>query len=295
MRPIRRAGPVDVAKLVFVGALWGASFILMAMALESFGPISIAAWRIALAAVVLLLVCALTGRKLPRDPADWRRMLFIGMLNSALPFILISWGLQYISSAESALLLATATFASLVLSHFVSADERINAARALGVFVGFCGVAVLVLQDLLSYGLGGIRGQLAVIGAGFSYAVSSVMSRRISHLPSLPAAAGILATGTCYMLPLAFWLETPVNPDAAAVALAALVALGLFATGLANVIRLSIIRHNGAVFMSQVGYLVPLFGVLWAWLFLSEDIGMSTLVALGAILVGILVTRRGTT
>lgn len=294
MQPIRRAGALDVGKLLFVGALWGLSFILMSVALKSFGPISIAAWRITLASFVLLVVCFASGRALPRDPADWRRMLFIGMLNSALPFFLISWGLQFISSAESALLLATGTFCSLVLSHFVSADERINSARAIGVFVGFCGVAMLVLGDLLAEGLGGIRGQLAVMGAGVSYAISSVLSRRISHLSSLPAAAGILATGTCYMIPLALWLERPLNPGAAPDALLALVMLGIFATGLANVIRLSIIRHNGAVFMSQVGYLVPLFGVFWAWLLQAERITPATWLALGAIVVGIVITRRGT-
>ena len=295
MQPIRRAGALDVGKLFFVGALWGLSFILMAVALKSFGPVSIAAWRIVLATVVLLAVCFATGRSLPADPSDWRKMLFIGMLNSALPFFLISWGLQFVSSAESALLLATGTFCSLIPSHFVSPDERINPARALGVFVGFCGVAVLVLGDLLAEGLGGIRGQLAVMGAGVSYAVSSVMSRRISHLPSLPAATGILATASCYMLPLAFWLEQPLNLSAETDALLAIVTLGVLATGLAYVIRLNIIRHNGAVFMSQVGYLVPLFGVLWAWLLLSERISFETWLALGAILVGIVITRRGTT
>ena len=294
VQAIRTASAFDVGKLLFVGALWGLSFILMSLALESFGPVSIAAWRITLAALVLLIVCLATGRKLPGDPEDWRKMLVIGALNSALPFFLISWGLQFISSAESALLLATGTFCSLILSHFITTDERINRARAMGVFLGFCGVAMLVLDDLVDRGFGGIRGQLAVMGAGISYAVSSVMSRRISHLPSLPAATGILATGACYMLPLAFWLEQPFNAEANSTALLALLALGVFATGLAYVIRLNIIRYNGAVFMSQVGYLVPLFGVFWAWLLLSEAISLRTLLALGAICLGIVITRRGT-
>ena len=294
VHPIRAATALDVGKLVFVGALWGLSFILMSLALDAFGPISIAAWRITLASAVLLAVCLATGRSLPRDPLDWWKMGVIGALNSALPFFLISWGLQTVSSAESALLLASGTFCSLILSHFVTSDERINLARTVGVLVGFCGVSILVLDDLSAHGVGGIRGQLAIIGAGVSYAVSSVMSRRISHLPSLPAAAGILTTGTCYMLPLALWLEQPLNINADGTALVALVVLGVFATGLAYVIRLNIIRHNGAVFMSQVGYLVPLFGVLWAWLLLSEDVTLKTLFALSAILLGIVITRRGT-
>ena len=242
--------------------------------------------------LVLLLFCAVSGRGLPRDPRDWAKMVTIGALNSALPFFLISWGLQSVSVAESALLLATGSFASLIISHFVSTDERINLARAVGVFIGFLGVLVLVISELLEAGPGGIKGQAAVIGAGLSYSISSVMTRRIAHLPSVPATTAILLSASIYMLPLAFILEHPVNLEATPTAIFSIVMLGVVATAFAYVVRLSIIRNNGAVFMAQVGYLVPVFGVLWSWLFLSEALEFKTLIALGTILLGIAVTRH---
>ena len=290
---LRKASVFDVSKLLFVGALWGASFIFMSMALHSYGPISIAAWRIMLAALVLLLVCFFSGQVLPDNREDWKKLTVIGFLNSALPFFLISWGLQFISSAEAAVLMAAGTFSALILSHFFSADERINPARALGVLVGFCGVLVLVISALIDTGLGTFKGQLAVMLAGVSYASSSVMARRIVHIPSLPAAAGILLSASTYMMFLAWLFEQPFTLHADSSAMAAVIFLGVFSTALAMAIRLNIIRHNGAVFMSQVGYLVPLFGVFWSWLLLAEAIGQNTLMALAIILLGITITRSG--
>ena len=291
---IRRATHLDVAKLVFVGAIWGASFIFIALALKSFGPITVAAGRISLAAVVLLVISFAAGYRLKYSLADWRKMILIGSLNSGLPFFLISWGMQFISSAEAAILMASGTFFALILSHFASSDERFNTNRVIGVSVGFCGVILLVIHDLIFSESGSLKGQIAMILAGLSYASSSVLSRRISHIPALPASASILSCTSIYMLSLAFFFEGPIHSDPEPMAVLALVALGVLGTAIAYVIRLQIIANNGAVFMSQIGYLVPLFAVIWSWLFLSEAIGVATVAALVAILLGIAITRRGT-
>ncbi len=294
MREIRRARTLDVVKLLFVGALWGASFILIAIALRSYGPISVAAGRILLATIVLTSIGVVMGYRFPSSLKDWKKMWLIGILNSALPFFLISWGMQYISSAESALLMASGTFCALILSHFVSPDERINMARGIGVSIGFCGVLVLVISELVQTGMGRLAGQGAVIAAGLSYASSSVLSRRISHIPSLPASACILATASVYMVPIALWWEQPLSSEVQRSSLIAMVVLGVMSTALAYVIRFNIIKTNGAVFMAQVGYLVPLFGVIWSWIFFTESISLNTLAALFTILLGIAVTRKGT-
>jgi drug/metabolite transporter (DMT)-like permease len=73
----------------------------------------------------------------------------------------------------------------------------------------------------------------------------------------------------------------------------ALIYLGVVATALAMTLRFFIIRANGAVFMSMVGYLVPLFGVLWSGLYFADAINLQTLLSLGLILLGIAITRKG--
>ena len=174
LNPIRRPTLFDVARLFFVGAIWGGAFIFIALALTDFGPISIATWRVSLGAVVLVIIAVMVGQKFPRGLRNWRNVLVVGCLNSAVPFFLISWGQQFISSAETALLMAMGTFFGLVVSHFSSHDERINLSRALGVSIGFIGVLVLVLWDMIESGLGNLGGVIvAALGLGAAEQFSS--------------------------------------------------------------------------------------------------------------------------
>jgi len=290
---IRHPTLPDVAKLTFVGAIWGGAFIFVTIALNDFGPVSIATWRVSLGAIVMLFIAMLIGQKFPRGLRNWRNIFVVGCLNSAVPFFLISWGQQFISSAESALLMAMGTFFSLLISHFTSHDERINRSRALGVTIGFLGVLVLVLWDMIESGLGSLHGQLAVMIAGCSYATSSVVSRRLTHLPMISTSASTMLSACLYMVPLALLLETPLPDNVDNSSLVALVYLGVVATALGMTVRFFIIRANGAVFMSLVGYLVPLFGVIWSGLYFADAIKLQTLISLSLIMLGIAITRRG--
>jgi drug/metabolite transporter (DMT)-like permease len=293
LNPIRRPSLFDVGRLFFVGAIWGGAFIFIALALTDFGPISIATWRVSLGAAVLLIIALTVGQKFPRGSRNWRTICVVGCLNSAVPFFLISWGQQFISSAETALLMAMGTFFGLVVSHFSSHDERINVSRALGVSIGFVGVLVLVLWDMIESGLGNLSGQLAVMIAGCSYATSSIVSRRLTHLPMISTSAATMLSASLYMVPLAFLLEEPFPATVNRSSLFALIYLGVVATALAMTLRFFIIRANGAVFMSMVGYLVPVFGVLWSGLYFTDAINLQTLLSLGLILLGIAITRKG--
>lgn len=293
MRAIRRPTSFDVARLFFVGSIWGGAFVFVSVALDDFGPVSIAAWRVALGASVLAVITLLIGQKFPTGLRNWRNICVVGCLNSAVPFFLISWGQQLISSAESALLMAVGSFFALFLSHFSSVDERINKHRALGVTVGFSGVLVLVFWELLEQGTGGLVGQVAVITAGCSYATSAVISRRLTHLPMVSTSAGTMLSASVYMVPLAFVLEDPLPGQVSGASVFALVYLGVVATAMAMTVRFFIIRANGAVFMSLVGYLVPLFGVIWSSLFFEDAVKIQTILSLVLILLGIALTRRG--
>jgi drug/metabolite transporter (DMT)-like permease len=290
---IRRPTFFDLSRLLFVGAIWGGAFIFIAVALAEFGPVSIAGWRVSLGAVVLLVIALAVRQPFPRGVKLWRKIFIVGCLNSAIPFFLISWGQQFISSAESALLMAMGTFFALFVSHFTSTDERINRARALGVSVGFIGVLVLVFWDISSAGLGALTGQLAVMLAGCSYATSSVVSRRLTHLPMISTSAATMLSASLYMVPLAFLLEDPLPDRVDDTSLLAIAYLGIVATALAMTLRFFIIRANGAVFMSLVGYLVPLFGVLWSGFYFADAIQPQTLLSLALILLGIAITRKG--
>ncbi|MCP4471960.1 MAG: DMT family transporter [Gammaproteobacteria bacterium] len=122
---LRRPTFYDVVRLVFVGAIWGGAFLFVSIALEDFEPISIATWRVVLGASVLIVIALLIGQKIPGGVRNWRFIFIVGFLNSAAPFFLISWGQQFISSAESALLVAVGTFVSLLLVLHSSDMDRL--------------------------------------------------------------------------------------------------------------------------------------------------------------------------
>ena len=128
--------------------------------------------------------------------------------------------------------------------------------------------------------------------AGCSYATSSILARRVTHLPPLTTGASSIATASLYMVPLAFVLENPIPASVSTATVVSIVYLGVLATALGMVIRLFIIRFNGSVFTSQVGYLVPVFGVFWSWLYFSDAIALTTWISLTLILVGIAIIRK---
>jgi len=129
--------------------------------------------------------------------------------------------------------------------------------------------------------------------AGCSYATSSIVSRRLTHLPMISTSAATLLSARLHMIPLAFLLEDTLPDEVAQTSLFALAYLGVVATAIAMTLRFFIIRANGAVFMSMVGYLVPLFGVLCSTLYFADAINLQTLLALALILIGIALTRKG--
>ena len=270
--------------------LWGASFVFIEISLRHTGPLSLAAWRLLVGFVALLLVAVIRHERLEVRPAEWGLITVVGLLNSALPFALISWGQQFTNSAKAALLMATASFFALFVSHWTSTDERINRARVIGLGIGFGGVCLLFIDDLR--GGDQLGGQLAIILAAWCYATAAVCARRLTHLPSTALTCATLACGCLIVWPFALWLERPFAPIDPQGWLA-LLYLGGIATALCFVIRFTIIRANGAVFMSQVGYLIPLFGVLLSNLMLGQTITWQIAGALVMVLAGIGVTRLG--
>jgi drug/metabolite transporter (DMT)-like permease len=293
MTAIRPPTLTDTLRLWALGAIWGSSFLFTEVALQSLPPLSVAAGRIALATLVILGVALALGQPLPRGRGVWLAIAGTGLFGSALPFGLISWGQTEVGAGLAAILMGSGPFAALALSHVFTRDDRFSPAKLAGLSIGFAGVAVLVGGDALSGG-GRLPQQAAIVAAAFCYAAGGVITRRISHLPTQMAAGTILLCATAFTLPLALWVDRPWRHGLEAEALGAVIYLGLASTGLASLLRFQVIRDAGATFMAQVNYLVPLFGVFWAWLFLSQSPPLNAWAALALILVGIHVTRRDT-
>jgi drug/metabolite transporter (DMT)-like permease len=292
MQQIRHPTTTDTGKLFLLGAIWGSAFLCIDIAVADFPPITIAATRVLIAAIVLGTLSRLAGQNRPRDPRTLLLLLFIGFLNSALPFVLISWGQQYIPGGQSAVLMATGPIVALLLSHYMTADDRFSIDKAGGIVLGFSGVIVLVGADVLGGHQRPVFGQLAVMSAAACYAISAVITRHVAHVPPLMNSAIVLGTAALYMVPLALAVDHPWELQPSYAASLTLLFLGLVPTALAYLLRFQIVQFVGATFMSQVSYLVPLFAVFWGWLFLDQVPLRRSWVALALILTGVYISRR---
>ena len=283
----------DHLRLLTAAAIWGSTFLLNAVALGDFTPVAIATYRVLLAAVVICLICKSMKLPIILDRRSVMLLAAIGLLNSAVPFTLIGWGQLRIDSATTAILLASSPFFTLLFSHFMTRDDRFTWPKLMGLILGFLGVVVLLGQGI-SQGSGGFAGMLAVVAAGSCYSMSSLLIRRLKGMPTLLLVAGSLVAACVVMVPILLVTSPPWEQSWHLDTAGALAVLAIGPTAIAYVLRAQIVQINGAVFMSNVGYLIPLFAVFWGWLFLSEKPSIVMWVALGLILAGIAMGQRRT-
>ena len=290
MTVIRPPTALDVARLLLVSALWGTSFLCISIALADFSPLAIAAWRVMLATIAVLIICTLRKVKLPGDRVTWLLFSGIGLMNSALPFTLIGWGQQSVDSATTAILIATTPFTTLLMSHWMTGDDKITRYKFLGLLLGFAGVLILLGHDA-AVNPGSTLGMVVILFAACCYSLSSLLIRKLSHLPTFAIVGGSLISSCFVLIPALIWLHPPWQQSASNSAWIAVLFLAAGPTAAAYLLRAEIVKLNGAVFMSNAGFLIPLFAVLWAWLLLDEWPAPATWAAMVLILIGIGVGR----
>ncbi|MFT6306629.1 MAG: drug/metabolite transporter (DMT)-like permease [Gammaproteobacteria bacterium] len=288
---IRKAGIIDYLQLLVAAGMWGGTFLLNEIALADFAPIAIAAYRIMLAALILCLVCYLKGLVPALNIRNMWLILAIGLLNSVVPFSLIGWGQLRIDSSTTAILLATSPFFALLLSHYITRDDRFAWNKLAGLAVGFLGVVALMWQGQAQGG-GSLAGMLVVVLAGGCYSLSAILIRKLPEMPSLVLVASTLTVASIILIPVLLWWYPPWEQVHQASSLSALLFLAIGPTATAYVLRVRIVKSSGAVFMSNVGYLIPLFAVFWSWLFLSQKPSVIMWLSLALIFTGLAIGQR---
>ncbi len=279
------------ASIGVLGLIWGGTFMVVAVALRGYGPLTVVCARTTLGALALLGLRAALQRPWPAlTPRLLKYLALIGVLNTALPFALLSWGQQYVPSAFAGISMAALPLFVLPLAHVFS-DEALSTRRLIGVIVGFTGALVLIGPGVLHIGSGWEPlGQLACLAAAVSYAIASIMTRRCPPIDPIVLAALTLAVGSAVLIP-AMLLVEGIPGRAAPLQMGAIVFLGLFPTALAALLRVTVIRSAGSVFMTLVNYQVPLWSVLCGALILSETLPLRFFAALALILCGLAISQ----
>lgn len=284
--------------LLSLVAMWGSSFLLVKLAVTSIPPATLVAARLAVAAVVLAGVLVAAGRQLPRSPRLWAFAAVMAAVGNAVPFWLIAWGQQTISSGLAGILMAVMPLVTLILAHGFVEGERLTGPRAVGFLIGFCGILVLVGPEaLLELGGSGssLMAQLAVLGGAVCYAVNAIIARHRPPGDALEAAAAVAAMAALMMIPAALVVDAPWSVRPTATAVAGVVVLGVVSTAIATVVYFKLIADAGPSFLSLINYLIPVWAVALGIAALDEDPDWSALVALALVLAGIglsEVTRR---
>ena len=284
---IRRARWDDLALLLLLAAIWSSSFMFIKVAVVTVPPLTLAVMRLALASTLLAAYVWRTGVRIRLTSQVLFAFAFVGCFGNALPFTLIGWGEQTVSSGLAAILMGAMPLATLILAHYFTQDEPFQRRRLLGLLIGLTGLAVLVGWDALSDLGGAWIAQMAILSAAVSYAVNTVFTRRNLHIPGPILAAGAISAGTIMLLPLALLLESPWQIQPTSSALWSIAALGVLSTALATLLYFHLVRAIGATAFSQVNHMIPIMGVLWGALFLGERPGVRELLALTLILVGV--------
>lgn len=279
-----------------MGMLWGGSYVCIALALRDFGPLSIAAARLVLAGLALSIAARVWGARMPGLGAEagarvWGFAFAMAMLSNAAPFVLLAWAQQEVPAGVAAIFMAILPLMTLPLAHLFIPGEAMTPRKALGFGVGVAGTVTLIGPQALGAVGGAPLAELACIGVVASYACGSIVAKRApaTHPIAMSAAMSWLAAAA--VVPVALAVERPLSATPSAEALAALVWLALLSTALGQVLTLQVLERAGPSFLSMVNFMIPLWGLLFAALMLSETPPMRGALALPLILAGLAIAR----
>lgn len=271
--------------LTILSVLWGGSFLFVELALQGLGTLTIVWARVAGAAAVLALWIGLSGAQLPKGRAVWVALAVMGLLNNVLPFTLIVQAQGQIEGGLAAIVNATTPLWTVIVAHVFTTDERLTAAKALGLGLGFAGVLVIAGD-----GSGQAGAIVACLGAALSYGFAGVWGRRFKPmgLQPLQVAFGMLASSSVLLLPVWLWIGRPwTQPWPGAGAVGAVAALALLSTALAYILYFRLLASAGATLLSLVTFLIPVSALGLGIGVLGEVILPQHYLGLGLILAGL--------
>lgn len=284
---------MNLLLLLLLGTIWGSSYLFIKIAVADVPPLTLVAGRLVLAALILWGLMAVSRQAMPRRRSLWGTYTIMGFFSGTLPYVLISWGEQYISSGLAALLQATMPIFTVLMAHVAIGEERLTAASVAGVAVGFAGVGVLMLPDLRQGLQASLWGQVAIVVSSVSYAGAAVYARlRLRGQPPMASTTGQMTMGAVLTLPLALIFDRPFDLSPSPQAWWAWLGLILLGTVVAYIIYYALIERTSATFVSMVTYVIPVNGLLLGAVVLHEALTVNVLASAALILTGVMLVRR---
>jgi drug/metabolite transporter (DMT)-like permease len=271
--------------LSLLALIWGASFMLIKIADRELTPATLILGR--LASATLLLAAIAVVRLGPRATLaairdKWAWLVVIGIVNTAIPFWLLSWGEKRIDSGLASIIQGAVPIFNALLAFAFFRESRVSGLRLVGLGIGFVGVALLVGEQPH----GKLLAALAVVAMALCYAIGTLLAGRyLRGTPPLVVALASTAVSTIAVLPAGV-IQAPSGMWHGKT-IAAILVLGLVGTGIAYLLFFALIQQAGANYATLVTYLVPPIALAYGAIFLGEHFGAWAFASLALILVGV--------
>jgi len=278
--------PSDLARLVALAAMWGASYLFMRFAVQHFGAVTLIALRVLIAGVALTAFLVLSGGEIGWA-RHWRGYLFVGAVGLALPFVLIAQALATIDASTAAILNALSPlFASIVAAIWIR--DPLTPAKVGGIALCLVGTAVLVGWTPAPMSGKELFAASLSVAATALYGYTIVFTKvKLRGSSPLGTAAGTLLVAALVLVPLVPFAPPPrALAQIPTMAWLAMLGLALVSTTVAFIFYYRLIADVGPVKAITVTLLVPIFGMVWGVIFLGEPITPGRIAGCMVILAG---------
>jgi drug/metabolite transporter (DMT)-like permease len=286
-RSPRRGLTRELALLLLLATLWGASYSFIKLGVATIPPITLIAWRTLIAGVLLLLVMRWRGVTMPTDAATWRRFAVQACLNSVIPWTLIAWGERSVDAGLATILNSAAPIFTFLLTALVTRHETTTPRKLFGVIAGMAGICLIVGVKALDQVGQEFWAEVAIVAATICYACGAIFSRGFQGLDPMAPAAGSLLCGTALLIPLSLVFEQPWTSAPSSSSVSALLGLAVFSTAAAFAIYFRLIQTLGSVGTTAQAYLRVPIGVAVSVVFLGEHLAPTAWIGLACVVAGV--------
>ncbi len=276
----------DWTRLIILSLLWGGSYTWIELALIELDPMMIVFYRVLISSIFLILICKALSLTFKIEKKIFILLFFMSLTNNVIPFNLIAWGQQEITASVGSILNATTPLFTVIIANYWPNGEKATLNRIVGVIVGFCGVTLLMglsIHDIDN----SIIGQVAILLAAISYAISALIGKEIKKIHPAISATYMLSISSIVLLPIILFSGNDLTPAVSKQSMIAILGLAIFSTSIAYLIFYKLIENIGSNVM-LVTLLMPVSAILLSIIILNEAINITQVIGLILILTGLI-------
>lgn len=279
--------------LITMAICWSPSYLFIKVAIDSFPPFTLALIRVSLAAMIFIIIFSFQRQNLFPFLGKWKHFLFMGLTLNTLPFMLINYGEQKVTSSLAAILIAMTPIFTSILSHFFLDQERLKFKTLMGICLAIIGISIIYLPSFFEKAESTELGILMILGASICYAVGSIFARKyLKDLPLLIGPMFQMIMASLLLLPCSLIFDHPFSlPTPTFNALFSVIFLGCIGTCIAFFIYYQSIKISGATFTSLNSLLTPPLALILGFLILDEKLTIYSYIGATLILSGLVLAN----